>query len=565
MFKHWKKWFLLCGIMLALCIFTACGTEETPETQTADLVLKSSNIYTVASEEALAGGIAIAGDKILAVGTEEEIAPYIGEATEVRDMGEQLIMPGLIDGHTHSRVHWGSVGVDLTNVTSQEECAQMVKQYREEHPDAEFIVGAGWYRANWGGDPPTKEVLDAVVSDIPVYLKDFDGHGGWFNSKALELHGVTKETAQALSVGGEVVVDPTTGEPTGWIKENPAFDIFNEVPPFDDIEDLKTAIYEWQRYGVTSINDMGSNVSDSVLLNQLKQLEESGELNVRHFMSFDMNDSVEDIERGKELYNSDVLRLNALKVFADGVGSSGTAAMLQPYKDTDNMGELLVTEEELVEGFTKAAELGLASHIHTCGDKAVQTALNAYETVIANGVEIDPRSSVEHCDTTAPEDIPRFAELGLNVNLTPDFMAPTLKWEDNPYMQVYDEETQKELWNIGSIYRTGANVTFGTDTYWSSFNPMVQIYRSIARVSNDGNPVGGYLPEEAITVKDAIQCYTINSAKGIGMEDKLGTLEAGKYADIVVLDTNILTCPTEDIFNAAPVLTMMGGKITYEK
>ena len=559
-----KKSILMLFLLACLFMVTACGGQPTAET-VADTVLQSSVIYTVASEEPIAGGVAIAGNQILAVGTMEELTPYIAESTVIKDMGDQMIMPGFIEGHTHSGAAWTTSGVNVTGVESKEEIGEMVKAWAEANPDEPWIFGGGWYAANWGGEEPTKEDLDKYVSDRPVALDDFDGHNGWYNSKALELAGITKETAKELSVNGEIVVD-NNGEPTGYIKEGPRELIYNLVPPLDDISYLEAAIDVWPAVGITSISEMSLNTPDGTLMTQLKQLETEGKLKVRHFVSLDMACTEEELKEGMKLYASDMLRPTAVKAFLDGVGSVGTAAMLQPYEGTDNSGEMYMTEDELAEGFIKADNLGLGGHVHACGDRAVRTGLNAYEKMIqTNGSKERRNISVEHCDTTAPEDIPRFAELGVGANLTPDFMAPTAKWSDNPYIKVYDEKVEKELWNTGSFIKSGALITFGTDSFYSTMNPLVQIYRAVERVCNDGEPKGGYMPEEKIDVKTAIRCYTINSAKSVGMEDKIGTLEAGKYADIIVLDHNILTASPQEIFDTKVVFTMMDGKVVYEK
>ena len=171
--------------------------------------------------------------------------------------------------------------------------------------------------------------------------------------------------------------------------------------------------------------------------------------------------------------------------------------------------------------------------------------------------------SIEHCDTVAAEDISRPARLGISLNLTPDFLAPTQKWKDNPYLMVYDKEVQKELWHLKSFLDTSVNVSFGTDYTASSMNPMDQIYRAVERRANDGNPKGGYMPSEALTIEEAVRCYTLNSAKSVGMENKLGSLDDGKYADMIVLDRNIFTEPMSSVKKSNVLFTIVNGNIVY--
>lgn len=561
-----KKSILMLFLLVCLFIVSACGGQPAAET-VADTVLQSSVIYTVASEEPIAGGVAIAGNQILAVGTMEELTPYIAESTVIKDMGDQMIMPGFIDGHTHTEASATVLGVDLFTVDSQEKCAEIIKDFITNNPDKDFIVGGGWYAAFWGGTNPDKKYLDKVTTDIPIVLHDYDHHALWCNSKGLEMAGITNSFAAEFNKNntGELIVVDANGEPTGYLRESACQPVYDIIPEFKT-EDLEYCINIWNAYGVTAVNEMSPNTADAVFFDQLEELESQGRLTVRQFLSLDKDSSEEDILATKERFDSDMVRLNALKGFMDGVGATYTASMLKPYDGTNNYGpEPYISSEEVKNYIIKASEFGLATHFHNCGDKAVRTTLDGYQMALEAGVTIDNRFSMEHFDTTHPDDLTRAAEIGISCNVTPDFLAATTNWIDNPYLAVYDDEVDKELWNYGSLYKSGANVTFGTDSYASSYNPMHQVYRAMERVTNDGKPVGGYLPEEKFTVKEAIQCYTINSAKAIGMQDKLGTLEEGKYADIIVLDHNILTASPDEIFNTQVILTMMDGKVVYEQ
>ncbi len=563
--KLLRSRYIVLMLLLFVMLFAVAACNNSEAANPADTVLKSNVIYTVASEEPISGAIAIADNKIIAIGTLDEIEPYIAETTVVKDMGDQMIMPGFIDGHTHTRPSHTVVGVDLTGVNSLEKCADLVKSYIVDHPDKTFVMGGGWYAANWGGAEPNKKYLDAVAPNVPIALKDMDGHTMWCNSKALDAAGIDNEYAAEFNKNnsGKLIAVDENGEPTGYLKENGA-DKVNAIWPEFSTEDLETCINVWPTYGVTSVNAMSDEKANSDIYNQLEELNNSGRLMVRQFISIDPDALEEDILAAKERFNSDIIRLNALKLFMDGVGSTYTASMLTPYEGTNDKGpDPYYTAEQVKDYALKASKLGLAVHIHTCGDRAIREALDGYQMAKEAGVELNNMFSLEHWDCTNPDDIPRAAELGISCNITPDFLAPTANWGDNPYLKVYDDEVDLQMWRYGSLYKSGANVTFGTDFYWSSYNPMVQIYRAMERVTNDGKPVGGYEPEEKLTLKEALQCYTINGAKAIGMADKLGTLEAGKYADIIVLDHNILTASPEEIFNTKVVMTMMNGNVVY--
>ena len=256
-----------------------------------------------------------------------------------------------------------------------------------------------------------------------------------------------------------------------------------------------------------------------------------------------------------------------LKIMIDGVASTYNASMLQPYKDKDTTGPKLYYDvDQLVDRIKKADKYGLATHYHVCGDAAVKQAVDSYVQASKEGVKLDKRFSVDHCDTTKDAEVKRLGELGISANLTPDFMNVSPEnWDDNVYLNIYDEDTKKELWRCKSFIDAGVNVAFGTDAYCSSYSPFVQMFRAVYRVGDDGKPDGGYDPWEKIDIKQAIKCYTINAAESAGWEKKVGTLEEGKLADVIVLDTNILDCSQDDLFKAGVEKTYLGGKLIYDK
>lgn len=531
----------------------------------ADTLLKSNVIYTVAEEEPILGGIAIADGVILAVGTMDEIEQYVGDETEIIDYGDKMIMPGFVDAHTHSSISETVVGVDLTFIDDQSVATERVKEYIEANPDVTAVIGGGWYAASWGGDTPDKSYLDEATTEIPVLLWDYDHHCLWVNSKALEMAEIDADFAKQYNdEHGEEYIDVNEeGVPTGYFRDLDASNVIRHLSPEYTVDDLEYCINEWSKYGVTTINEMTGRMTDNGFYNMIAELEGLGRLNVRHMLSVNHQETDENIQGVINKFDSDMVKMTSLKAWIDGAGSTYTAAMLQNYKDYDGCGEAYYTAEEVAAIIEKADALGLSAHFHACGDAAVQTTLDGYDLAVSNGVVVDMRFSIEHFDTIAPEDINRAYELGISCNITPDFMDPTGSWNTNPYIQVYDAETVKELWNWGSLYNSGANVAFGTDSYFSSFSPFVQIYRATQRVMNDGKPEGGFLPEEKMSLKDAIKCYTVNSAISCGMSDKVGTLEAGKYADIIVLNTNILTCSPEELFKAGVDATYMNGNLVY--
>ena len=567
---------IVLAMVLSLAMIAGCGKQAANSggdaKNAADMILKSSVIYTVASEDPIAGGVAIKDGKILAVGSAEDMEQYTGDETEVVDYGDKMIMPGFVDAHTHSMIEPSVIGVDVTFIADMNDATKACQDWLDEHPDTDFIVGGGWYAPIWGGDDPDKSYLDKVSTDIPISLTDFDHHNRWVNSKVLELAGIDAEFAKKFNEekGEEMIKVDDKGEPTGYLTER-ATDLLLDVEPKATEENVLTCINVWSTYGVTTVNDMNPWLpADDIYYDILEKIRDEGKLQVRHTLTLHADSSEEDIEKWIKRWNSeddDFLKFGSLKIMIDGVASTYNASMLQPYKDTDNTGPKLYYEvDELVDRIKKADKYGLATHYHVCGDAAVKQAVDSYEQAAKDGVKLDPRFSVDHCDTTKEEDAKRMGELGISANMTPDFMnvSPD-NWDDNVYLNIYDEDTKKELWRCKSFIDYGVNVAFGTDAYCSAYSPFVQMYRAVYRVGDDGKPEGGYDPWEKIDIKQAIKCYTLNSAISAGWDEKVGTLEEGKLADVIVLDTNILDCSQEELFKAGVEKTYLGGKLIYDK
>ncbi len=565
---------LLLTLAMTMSLLAACGGSKSGGSASAedaaDTILKSSVIYTVASEDPVSGGVAIKDGKILAVG--EDMDKYTGEDTEVVDYGDKMIMPGFVDAHTHSMVEPSVIGVDVTFIPDMNDATKAVQAYLDENPDTDFIVGGGWYAPIWGGDDPDKSYLDKVSKDIPISLTDFDHHNRWVNSKVLELAGIDAEFAKKFNEekGEPMIKVDDKGEPTGYLTER-ATDLLLDVEPKATIENVETCINVWSTYGVTTVNDMNPWApADDIYYDHLEKLRDEGKLQVRHTLALHADSSEEDIEKWIKRWNSkddDFLKFGSLKIMIDGVASTYNASMLQPYKDKDTTGPKLYYDvDQLVDRIKKADKYGLATHYHVCGDAAVKQAVDSYVQASKEGVKLDKRFSVDHCDTTKDAEVKRLGELGISANLTPDFMNVSPEnWDDNVYLNIYDEDTKKELWRCKSFIDAGVNVAFGTDAYCSSYSPFVQMFRAVYRVGDDGKPDGGYDPWEKIDIKQAIKCYTINAAESAGWEKKVGTLEEGKLADVIVLDTNILDCSQDDLFKAGVEKTYLGGKLIYDK
>ncbi|MDR2079535.1 MAG: amidohydrolase family protein [Treponema sp.] len=540
----------------------------------ADLVIYSKKIYTVAKDDFLDGGIAVTGNSITAVGSREEIEPLVGSGTLVLERGEQMVMPGFIEGHTHVD---GSIikksRVDLVGVESEGECVRMVKAWDDAHPEEPWVYGFGWHIANWPTNLyPTKKSLDRVLPRKPVTLIDLGCHAIWMNSKALETLGITGEPIDLkakFGYEGNVIRDDK-GEPTGLVNDGPMMMLNAQSTAFMKSEPeryMAEAAADHLEKGITSINEMWLHGDGDMYIDALKSLEDQGKLKFRVFFQYDLvNGDVENAAAAKKRFCSDKLRLVGVKGFADSVWADRSASVVRAYgDDPGNFGHLYIDFDTWAPKVAAANKNSLSVHMHCSGNGAVRRTLDLYQYSWEKNGPGDYRNSVEHCDTVTPEDIPRFGKYKVMANVSPDFMSKTNKWKDSPCHYVYDDETRSWCWPFASMLEAGTVITYGCDCPASDFNPFTQIYRGAARVMDDGEPSGGFLPDEKIPVKTALRFYTYNGAYEARMEDKLGTLEAGKLADIIVLDRNILELPLEEMRKAQVLITIADGKIVYEK
>ena len=542
--------------------------------KTADFVLKSTAIFTGEGEGTISGAVAISGKEILAVGA--DVDEYIGEQTTVCDFGDQLIMPGFIDAHEHC--FEGAISMsehqctDIEASTSEEEAVEMMRKYAEAHPDEERIRGTGWFPANWGGAPlPTKHSLDKVFPDIPVYLQCADGHSMWLNSKALEEMQFTPETKFE---NGWLGIDEN-GELDGMVYEMDACfactavslhfekDVFKEI-----IGDFMKALAE---KGVTAISSMsGEDCSPSVhdKFETLMEMDAEGTLTSRMFLYMNLfgKKSYDDVLEYQKHFASNHLSIGGLKGFVDGVTSTHTGLLLEPYADmpeTCGEGVPTVPPEEINRCVTLGNRSGLPVRLHCDGEGAVRLALDAFEASVKENLGIGTfpfYNSVEHIETIHPTDIGRFDELGVIASMQPTHMV----LDDNEKIERCGVERCRWEWATKSLIDSNAIIALGTDFPVVTFDPLPQIYAAVTRCDFEGNPTGVENGEN-ITMAQALCAYTSGSAKAYNVYDKLGTLEPGKLADIVVLDRNLFDIEPLDILNAKVVMTMVDGQEIYRK
>lgn len=534
----------------------------------ADIVLSSNAIFTGLQESPFRGSVAIKDNVILAVGTHEEVAPFVGEMTKVLKYGDQLIMPGFNDFHLH--LFLGSLSqecVHLNKARSEEESAQMVKEFADEHPEDEWIFGFRWYHIYWENKTlPHRSTLDQFIPDRPVFLFNDECHGAWVNSKALEMMGIDNDTPNPPF--GEIVRDEN-GVATGFLYETAmgfAQQVFDNIPRARQIELLENFLGTSAKLGVTSISDMlplpGLELGN---LGLYKEFDDQNKLTTRiHFLAALDGD----LDRARYLratYQSSSLKFSGLKQFLDGVPIAYTAYMVDPYSDKqDTSGDTLIPIDYVKKWAVEADQEQFRIRFHACGDGAVRLGLDCFDICQMENGERDSRHTIEHIEVIHPDDIHRFGELGVIASMQPEHMAVARSFENNTYRKRLGPEREKYTWPIKSLLDSGAPLAFGTDFPVVGLDPMTEIYRAVTRLHDDGQPEGGWNPTEKVSLADALRSYTLGSAYGVFREHELGTLEVGKLADVIVLDQNLFQIPAEEIRHTKVVLTLKDGNIVYQ-
>ena len=537
-----------------------------------DMILKSNAIFTGCDEGVISGAVLIEGNKIAGVVSAAEAEQYKTEDTVVYEYEDKLIMPGFVDGHDH--LWWGAVAnsdhmVDVTASTSEEECVAMIKEYADSHPDEKRVLGFGWFPANWNDAPlPTKISLDEVVPDRPAYMLAADAHTCWLNSKALEESGYTPD----MKVGGGSIGVFENGEMNGLIFEPDAMvNAYKYIYDFPE-DQIRVITEEFMRdlaaKGVTSLSEMSADDYQENIYKRykvFKDMSDKGQFTSRvHVYTKLLGYTDYTVAREwAEEFNSPTFKIVGLKGFLDGVASTYTALMLEPYADNPEClgeGVPLATKEDLEASVLAANAAGFPVRIHCIGDGAVRMGLDAYEKSLEVNGQHGLVNTIEHIEFVNPDDIPRFAKLGVVASM----QGEHLKLDANEQLTRLGEGRTRWGWAFKSFLDSGATLAFGTDFPVVPFNQFVGIHAAVSRKNYDGS-VAGVVNGENITVAQALYANTMGSAKVYGRDHELGSLEAGKLADVIVVDRNLFAVPADDINDSEVILTIMDGKVTYKK
>jgi len=527
----------------------------------ADLVLTGGAVFAAGGPEA----VAVQEGRIAGVGSARDARGWTGAGTRVLELEGRTVLPGFQDAHLHP-AHGGLAATQcyLFDADSREACLDAVARYAAEHPELEWIEGGGWSIDSFAGGTPSRGDLDAVVPDRPVFLDNRDGHGGWVNSRALELAGVTAETLDPPD--GRVERKPS-GEPQGTLHEG-AMDLVRRLLPPISQEKWEAAILRAQEelhaLGITAWQDAAVTADTYPAY---LELAERGALTMR--MEGNLlwergadDGQLEELVARRDAGSAGRLRLRGAKIFVDGVLENFTGAVLEPYVGTDNAGLSMHDPDELAELVTALDARGFQVHMHTIGDRAVREALDATEAASrANGTR-DRRFHLAHVQLVHPDDLPRFAELGVAANVSPYWACRS------DYVTVLTEpfigpERSARMYPFGSLLRAGAPLAFGSDWTVSTPNPLLEIEVAVTRAPTDDRGAEPLLPDEALDLPTALETFTAGSAWVNFLDDETGTIEPGKLADLVVLDRNVLDPGTGPIGDANVLLTLVEGEAVY--
>ena len=556
-------------VMYALLAFGTFGTRILLAAETADTIITNARVYTVNPQQKWAEAIAVRADKIIFVGDAKSAESYKGPSTKVIDAKGKLVLPGFTDCHVHFMS--GSLGltqVDLTGANTIEEIQKRVKDYAAAHPTLPWVTGMGWQYPTFGATAlPNKKILDDVLADRPVYLVAYDGHSSWANSKALAMAGIDRNTPDPPN--GKIVRD-ANGEATGALKEA-AGDLVERLMPKPTREERLTALrkglHEANRLGVVRVHSAGG---DFEYLDLYDELRKNGELTVRQYIAYFLDppelkpEAIEKIEQARKKYNDEWISGGAVKTMLDGVVEAHTAAMLGTYADdTSQSGKLFWDPDKYKQAIAELDKRGLQIFTHAIGDRAVRTALDAYENAQKTNHSTDDRPRIEHIETITAEDIPRFGKLGVIASFQPLHTDPnedTLK----VWAVAAGPDRVSRAWPWRSVESTGGKLAFGSDWPVVTISPWPGVQNALTRQTAEGEPAGGWVPKERINIEDAVRGYTLGAAFAGRREKTEGSLETGKLADLIILSKDLFTIEPPDILNEEVLVTMVGGKVVYE-
>ena len=567
-----RNTFVLTVLSLAAAVIAVAGAaEQAPTVRPADLVLRGGKIVTLDATKPEVQALAARNGAVVALGTNAEIARYVGPATQVVELRGRLAIPGFIEGHAHfTGIGELKIQLDLMATKSWDQIVTMVAQAVEKAKPGQWIIGRGWHQEKWSSTPqpsvegfPTHASLDKVSPNNPVMLTHASGHASFVNAKAMELNGVTAATKSPE--GGEILHDKD-GNPTGLLRERASrlIDTKKGTPQLTAAEagDLERRVLEMAdreviSKGITSLQDAGSSFA---LIDRVKEMIDLGRMNVRLWMMLRETDPKRLAETRVVGYGNNKLTVRAIKITGDGALGSRGAWLLEPYSDSPQSVGLPTTPVAQMRVVAQTAvDTGYQLCIHAIGDRANREVLNVFEEAFKKNAKNgkDLRWRVEHAQHINAADIPRFGQLGVIAAMQGIHCTSDAPWV-TPRLGAQRAEEGAYVWQ--KLMKTGAVVGNGTDAPVEDVDPIASFYASVTRKAANGEVFYG---DQKMSRLEALRSYTINNAFAAFEEDIKGSLSLGKLADITVLTKDIMTIPDDDIRTAKVAYTIIGGKIAY--
>jgi predicted amidohydrolase YtcJ len=530
----------------------------------ADLLLINAKVWTVDSAKPAAQAVAVLGERIVAVGTNQEIEAWRGVSTRTIDLRGNLLLPGFNDAHVHF-VDGGAQldRIQLNDTTTPQEFARRIAERARNTPQSEWILGGDWDETKWNpAKLPTKQLIDAVTPETPVFVSRYDGHMGLANSVALRLANINPQTPDPA---GGVIVRDELGNPTGALKDAATDLVVKVIPPLSHEQRLhavKRALAHAASLGVTSAQHMVAEYEDIAVYSELLQ---GGQLTTRIYAAPLITHVDDQAKIGiRHGFGSPSLRIGALKAFADGSLGSATAYFFDPLLDQVGNRGLLSDEMQplplMHDRMMKADAAGLQICTHAIGDQGISMILDLYREVAREHGQADRRFRIEHAQHMAAKDFDRFAQLQVIASVQPYHAIDDGRWAERRIG--HDRATR--TYAFRTFINHGVRLAFGTDWDVAPLNPMLTLYAAVTRATLDGKNPGGWFPEQKLTLQEAIEAYTVGSAYAEFQENEKGSIAPGKLADMVVLNEDLFSIAPEKIREAKILQTFVGGKLVYQ-
>jgi len=552
-----------------LCLSFLMAASAQRKIQTADTIVLHGRIYTLNPKQAWAEALAIRGERIVAVGSDSDIANLQSKDTKVIDAKGHLVLPGFTDCHIHFIDGSFSLGrVNLEDAKDAADIQRRLREYGGKHPGNDWILGRGWNYAMFPTSLPDKKYLDEVFPDRPAFLEGYDGHTYWANSQALALAHITKDTPNPPN--GIIVRDPQTGEATGALKEAAQLlvaAVISKPTRGEKLAALRDGIRWANENGLTRVHSAGGDFEEFDLYDELLR---HGDLTLRFYVSYFQDppelraQDISAIEDARKKYTGDWLSTGAVKFMIDGVIESHTAAMLGPYSDDPSLkGKLFWDPDKYKSAIAELDKRNLQLFTHAIGDYGIRTALDGYENAERLNHSSGRRPRIEHIESVSNADIPRFGKLRVIAS-----MQPLHSYPNNDTLEVWARnigpERASRAWVWKSIAKDGGQLAFGSDWPVVTLNPFKGVQTAVTRQTSEGLPKDGFVPSQRLSVGEAIRGYTLGAAFAGFREKTEGSLEPGKLADLIILSQNLFQIDPHTIDKTKVLTTVVGGRVVFQ-